>query len=106
MGLVSSVSASHAQMSLSTAGAPSGSHFEAHRYGRGEVGEFVLIEGQVALVLGRLIEVRLPEAERRALPYSGEASSGIDVVGIVQFLGAVRSDTLRVSAGVSSYPRL
>jgi hypothetical protein len=65
MGIVSSVSASQARVNLSEAGAPSGSHFEARRYGRGEVGEFVLIEGQVALVLGRLIEVRLPEAERK-----------------------------------------
>jgi hypothetical protein len=61
MGTVSSVAASRAQLSLTAAGAPSASHFETRRYGRGEVGEFVLIEGQLNLVLARLVEVRLPE---------------------------------------------
>ena len=106
MGVVSAVSASHARVTLSAAGAPSGSHFEARRYGRGEVGEFVLIEGQLNLVLGRLIEVRLPEAERRTFAVDRQDSDGPDVVGTVQFLGAVRADTLRVSAGVATYPRL
>lgn len=106
MGMISSVSASHARVNLSDASAPSGSHFEARRYGRGEVGELVLIEGQVSLVLGRLIEVRLPELERKTLKPIGDVTVGMDVLGIVQFLGAVRTDTLRVSAGVVSYPRL
>jgi hypothetical protein len=106
MGIISSVSASQARVNLSEASAPSGSHFEARRYGRGEVGEFVLIEGQVSLVLGRLIEVRLPELERKGLTPIGDMTVGMDVLGIVQFLGAVRTDTLRVSAGVASYPRL
>lgn len=106
MGIVSAVSASQARVTLSAAGAPSGSHFEARRYGRGEVGEFVLIEGQLNLVLGRLIEVRLPEGERRTFGVDRLDGDGLDVIGTVQFLGAVRADTLRVSAGVAAYPRL
>lgn len=103
MGMVSAVSASHARVNLRTAGEPSGSHFESFRYGRGEVGEFVLIEGQTSLVLGKLVEVRLPETERKGLALERASN---DVIGNIQFLGAVRSDSLQVTPGVATYPRL
>jgi len=106
MGLVSSVSASHAKLTLTSAGAPSASHFESQRYGRGEVGEFVLIEGQLTLVLARLTEVTLPESERRVFSHENPTKARYDVVGILQFLGTVRCDTLRVAPGVGSYPRI
>ena len=46
LGVASSVTARTVGVNLSEAGQPSGSHFAGGRYGRGEVGEFVLIEGQ------------------------------------------------------------
>ena len=104
LGVVSGVSATGATVNLVAAGHPTGSHFETVRYGRGEVGEMVLIEGQVELVLARLIDVRLPEGERRALGATGSSPTGAS--GALQFLGTVRPDTLRVSAGVATYPRL
>lgn len=104
LGVVSGVSATGATVNLSTAGDPSGSHFETLRYGRGEVGEMVLIEGQVDLVLARLVDVRLPEGERRALGSAGPGPLGAP--GALQLLGTVRPDTLRISAGVGTYPRL
>ena len=106
MGIVTAVSASQACVGLSVAGAPTGSHFETGRYGRGEVGELVLIEGQVDIVLGRVVDVRLPEFGRRSLASGPRADEPLEVSGFVQFLGTVRPDTLRVSAGVASYPRL
>jgi hypothetical protein len=104
LGVVSSVSATQACLNLSVASYPSGSHFEAGRYGRGEVGELVLIEGQVDLVLGRVVDVRVGDRERWDLGSS--QAEPTEVSGFVQFLGTVRSDTLQVSAGVTSYPRL
>ncbi len=106
MGVISAITAAQARVNLSSAGAPSGSHFEARRYGRGEVGEFVLIEGQRNLVLGRVIEVRLPDSQRRSLDPERLAATLEDVVGTIQFLGTVASDTLRVTPGVEGYPRL
>jgi hypothetical protein len=106
LGLVSGVSASQARLNLSVANQPSGSHFESSRYGRGEVGELVLIEGQVDLVLARLIDVRVPEAERREIGGAATSRAPQEVSGFVQFLGTVRPDTLRVAAGVANYPRL
>lgn len=106
MGLVSSVAALTAKVGLVNAGAPTASHFETQRYGRGEVGEFVLVEGQLILVLARLIEVSLPEGERKTLASGFPTKDTYDVIGVLQLLGTVRWDTLKVTAGVSTYPRI
>ncbi len=93
-------------MNLSEAGSPSGSHFSGGRYGRGEVGEFVLIEGQQSLLLGRIDEIRLREPERRAIKRDFAGSSDLDALGQIQLLGCVAMDDLLVTAGVDAYPRL
>lgn len=85
---------------------PSGSHFAGGRYGRGEVGEFVLIEGQQSLILGRIAEVSLREAERRSIRRDFAGNNDLDALGSIQLLGCVSMDTLRVTAGVDAYPRL
>ena len=63
LGVASSVTARTVGVNLSEAGQPSGAHFAGGRYGRGEVGEFVLIEGQQSLLLGRIAEIHLREPE-------------------------------------------
>jgi hypothetical protein len=105
-GVVVGVSPTHADVNLSAAGAPSAAHFESARYGRGEVGELMLIEGQQHLLLGRLTQVRMPEQERKGVRRDAGATDAIDVIGTVQLLGSVRPDDLRVTAGVATYPRL
>lgn len=106
VGILSSVSATAARFTLSNAGLPSGSHFLGGRYGRGEVGEFVLVEGQVTLILGRIIEIRLPESERRTMEPTQSKFDHLDAIGTIQLLGTVSMDTLAVTAGIESYPRL
>jgi hypothetical protein len=106
MGLVSSITAHSVRVNLTEAGYASGSHFSGNRYGRGEVGEFVLIEGQQKLMLGRVTEVKLPDAERRSIRPSQPNNTAIDAIGIVQLLGSVEMDNLAITAGVDSYPRL
>jgi len=105
MGLVSAVSAYMVRVNLNDAGNPSGSHFSGNRYGKGEVGEFVLIEGQLSILLGRLVDIRLPEADRKIITpkYEGQ---GLAAYGDIQLLGTVSMHTLKVTAGVDSYPRL
>ena len=106
IGVVSSVSAQVAKFNLSDAGSPSAAHLRGERYGRGEVGEFVLIEGQTTLLLGRIVEVRLPERDRRAVNPSQARFAELDAVGMIQLLGTVAMDSLQVTAGVACYPRL
>jgi hypothetical protein len=106
IGVVSSVAARTVGLNLSEAGRPSGSHYSGARYGRGEVGEFVLIEGQQSILLGRLTEIHLHEPERRAIRRDFAGILDLDALGVVQLLGCVAMDTLRVTAGVDYYPRL
>ena len=106
IGLLSSVSAQAVRFNLNKAVSPSGSHFLGGRYGKGEVGEFVLIEGQINLLLGRVVEIHLPETDRRSVDASHSKVVALDAVGTIQLLGSVAMDSLRVIAGVESYPRL
>ena len=96
MGTVHTVTAYSVQVRLTDAGAPSGSYYKGGRYGKGEVGEFVIIEGQISLVLGRVVEVKKDDT-----PNSKE-----DALGKIQLLGSISMETLKVTAGVESYPRL
>lgn len=107
LGMVSAVSAHIAKINVESAGSSSGTYFRSGRYGRGEVGEFVLIEGQQSLILGRIVEIRLPERERQGVTPSFSGDRNLDAVGHVQLLGSVTlSDGVRVTAGVEYYPRL
>jgi hypothetical protein len=106
LGVTSSVTARMVGVNLSEAGRPSGSHFSGARYGRGEVGEFVLIEGQQSLLLGRISEIHLHEPERRSIKRDFTGNSDLDALGQIQLLGCVAMDNLSVTAGVDNYPRL
>lgn len=106
MGIISSINAQTIRVNLTDAGNPSGSHFFGGRYGKGEVGEFVLIEGQQALLLGRVVEVRLPERDRRLINQDYSGSPTLDAIGQIQLIGSVGMDDLKVTAGVEAYPRL
>jgi len=106
LGSLSSVSANEVRVNLHAAGSPTGSFFEGSRYGKGEVGEFVLIEGQLNLLLGRIIEVRLPERERRNVDKNYGSSRELDAIGLIQLLGSVTLDDMEIKPGVESYPRL
>lgn len=105
-GVVSSVTAQVVRFNVNAAASPSATHFLGGRYGRGEVGEFVLIEGQLSHLLGRIVEIRLPEYDRRAVNASENPPRGLDAVGTVQLLGSVAMDSCHITAGVDSYPRL
>ena len=106
LGVVSSVAATDVRVNLHHAGATSGSLLNGTRYGLGEVGEFVLIEGELVGLLGRIVEVRLPERERRAVDTDTGVGVTVDAVANVQLLGTVALESLAVTAGVSTYPRL
>lgn len=106
LGITASVTARTVGVNLSEAGRPSASHYYGGRYGRGEVGEFVLIEGQQSLLLGRIAEIRLHEPERRTLKRDFTGDSDLDALGQIQLLGCVAMDSLQVTAGVDVYPRL
>lgn len=106
LGVVSSISANIVKINLIRASELSASYIDGSRYGCGEVGEIVLIETQQDVVLGRLIEVRLPEKERNEVSYSIQAKPNVLPIGIVMLLGTVSLTSLKVQSGVDNYPRL
>lgn len=106
VGVVSAVSASTVRVNLQEAGAASGSVLRGERYGLGEVGEFVLIESETTGLLGRLIEVRLPERERKTVDRESGQGVSVDAIAYIQLLGTISLQDLQVSSGVSAYPRL
>lgn len=106
LGVAASITARSINVNLSEAGRPSGSHFCGGRYGRGEVGEFVLVEGQQSLILGRISEIKVQEPERRSITRHFAGNADMDALGQIQLLGCVATDSLRVTAGVDAYPRL
>lgn len=98
MGKVNTVTANTIQVNFSEANVPSGSYYLGGRYGKGEVGEFVIIEGQINLVLGRVLEVKITNEKLKI--------QNIDALGTIQLLGSISMETLQVTAGIEAYPRL
>ncbi|VVE30100.1 ATP-binding protein [Pandoraea fibrosis] len=106
VGVVSSVQANSVKVNLAHAGDVGGQYIRSQRYGRGEVGELVLIEAQQGLLLGRLTEVALPDRDRTEISQDFEGGSHVDAIGFVRLLGSVHAVTLRIRAGIATYPRL
>lgn len=105
VGVIAGVNAKGITLNLTKAGLKSASYNNGGRYGRGEVGELVLIEGQTELTLGKVLDVRLPEKARQDLA-NVSSEDEIDAIGYMQVLGSVCLNTLAVSAGVKTYPRI
>lgn len=71
-------------------------YFHGKRYGKGEVGEFILIESQVNLILGRIVEIKKDDLDK----------SNLNIAGRIQLLGTIQMDSLHVTAGVEYYPNI
>jgi hypothetical protein len=106
MGVISSVGAQLVKVNLAHAGDVSGHYIESNRYGKGEVGELVLIEGQQSILLGRIVEVTLPDRDRNEIDQDFDGLKKVDAIGFIRLLGSVHPITLKVQAGIISYPRL
>lgn len=106
IGVVSSINAQLVKTNLAHAGNVSGHYVGKNRYGKGEVGELVLIEGQQSILLGRITEVSLPDRDRSEISQDFSGVDQIDAIGFIRLLGSINPHTLKIAAGVSSYPRL
>ncbi|MDE0421611.1 MAG: ATP-binding protein [Gammaproteobacteria bacterium] len=88
------------------AAAISSSH-AGHRVGKGEVGEFVVVEGEAHGILGRIAEVRLPDRDRLAVePASDAHGKPANPVGVVQLLLSVDLLSGEALRGVTMHPRI
>lgn len=106
-GVVSFVGAQFLLINLgSDATKCSGTFHAGARYGKGEVGEFVIVESQQTLAFGRIVEVRLPERDRQRVDRSAPSESSLSVVAKVQLLGTIPLDKITINSGISVYPRI
>ncbi|MBB5217190.1 ATP-binding protein [Parapusillimonas granuli] len=106
IGTVCHVRPTSLEVNLPLASAPTSSHFAGFPVPGGQVGEFVLVEGEEHAILGRIIEVRLPERDRLSVEPTAEQSISPHPVGAIQLLTAVDLETGKALKGVPVHPRI
>lgn len=102
VGTVTLVSASQIHANLPHATAQP----ERRGLARGAVGDFVFIDCERVKLLGRIVEVKLPDAERLSVEPRLGASISPHPVGRVQLLASVPQGANRLARGVKFYPRI
>jgi len=106
MGTVCEVTPHSVKVNLPEAATPDGQWLYGNRLGRGEVGEFVVVESGEYAIFGRVINVKLPERERLTVePGLGRAVVA-HPVGTVQLLATISLKNGKVSGGIANHPRL
>ena len=106
IGTVTEVGPTTARANLPHAADPDAMWHHGYRHGRGEVGDFVILEVEDTAILGRIVGVRLPERERLTVePELGKRTDS-HPVGMIQLLSTITVQTGAVAGGLSQYPRL
>lgn len=106
VGSVCTVRPTMVEVNLPFAPRPGSTHVAGYPLQRGQVGEFVVIEGEEHAVLGRLVETRLPERDRLTAEPTHERDAQPNPVGVVQLLTAVDLETGIPLRGVPISPRI
>lgn len=102
IGTVTRVTASEVELNLPRGFAAIGRRGVA----RGAVGEFVFIDCDLVVVLGRILETQVPERFRSTLEHQFEQEPNVEPVGRVQLLATVQKTTNIVSRGIEVPPRI
>lgn len=102
IGTVTSVTASEVELNLPRGFAAIGRRGVA----RGAVGEFVFIDCDLVVILGRILETQVPERARPALEHQFQQEQNVEPVGRIQLLATVQKTTYVVSRGVEISPRI
>lgn len=106
VGSVCRVLPASAEINLPRAAAPAGGHYAGYDVAGGQVGEFLVIEGEQHAVLCRVLEVRLPERDRLSVEPTSNADAAPNPLGVVQLLTAVDLETGRPLKGIPLHPRV
>lgn len=106
IGTVCHVRPQTIDINLPRAASATSSHYAGYAVQAGQVGEFVVIEGEEHAVLGRIIEVRLPERERLTVEMTSEHEGEINPIGTVQLLTAIELSSGESLNGIPQHPRI
>jgi uncharacterized protein len=102
IGTVTYVGASVLQANLPQATARP----ERRRLSRGAVGEFVFIDCEQFKLLGRILEVRVPDVERLTLEPTLGTPPEPHPIGRIQLLATIDQASQRLQRGLKTHPRV
>lgn len=80
--------------------------YAGQRVSRGQVGEFVAVQGYGSIVLGRIIELRLPDRDRLSVEPEREADEEANPIATIRLLGSVDPISGRSTRGIPEPPRI
>lgn len=102
IGTITLVNAGQVQANLPLASA----HPERRALSRGAVGDFVFVDCERTKLLGRIIEVKIPDSERLSVePHLGMTITP-NPIGRIQLLATVIDGDTNLTRGVNSYPKI
>ncbi|WEV53371.1 ATP-binding protein [Bifidobacterium sp. ESL0704] len=84
----------------------SGVQYCGDRQGVGEVGEYVVIQSQQVVLMGRISDVTVPHSDIAQLEHNTYTVNTVSANATIQLLGSIAQDTFKITAGVTAYPRL
>lgn len=102
IGTVTLVNASQLQANLPLASAQP----ERRALSRGAVGDFVFIDCECVKLLGRITEVRIPDAERLSVEPRLGAPVTPNPIGRIQLLSTVTDGDTKLARGINTYPKI
>src|SRR2546422_649196 len=79
---------------------------ERRRLARGAVGDFVFVDCEHIKLLGRIIEVRLPDSERLTVEPVLGSPPDPHPIGKIQLLATIEQSEQRLQRGVKVHPRV
>jgi hypothetical protein len=106
IGTVTKITAQFATINLPNAASQSALVYQGSRIPRGEVGEYVCIPRGDVAILGRIVEVRLPERDRLSVEPKLGRPDVTDPIGEVALLTDIDLHAGAVTGAVNSPPRL
>jgi DNA helicase HerA-like ATPase len=102
LGTITEVSPSVVQANLPRATA----YPDKRRLAKGTVGDFVFVDCEQVKLLGRIIEVRLPDSERLTIEPKLGAVPEPNPLGRIKLLATVDQSTQRLQRGLRIHPRV
>lgn len=106
IGSIVQIDPGYARINLPKAAEVIGSEYFGSHIPGGEIGEIVAIECDETAIIGRIIEIKLPEGERLTVePRLGKRPAS-HPIGTVQLLATMSLSDGRINAGLKIHPRV
>src|SRR6218665_371010 len=106
IGTVCQIYPSMVRVNLPHAASPVSGHHAGYAMPAGQVGEFVLIEGEEYAIVGRITEVKLPERDRLTVEPTADTDSVANPIGLVQLLTSLELASGKAVRGIPALPRI